>query len=188
MNREIAARDQEIARLQAMVSSLSNQLESAQQQQKAARSGDGGGGGEKRKPINLSPNAVHIQQVDADARGKRTVIRTGKQRMGRNASICTQQVMATLPSTETEFSNSNLAMRIMDMFQAPNAHVDYLNSEQFAKDILKLAQKARHVLEREPRVVYLSSPTYIIGDIVSYLHLVLFCCFLVLFYSFLSIG
>jgi hypothetical protein len=42
-----------------------------------------------------------------------------------------------------------------------------LNSELFAKDILKLAQKARHVLEREPRVVYLSSPTYIIGDIVS---------------------
>mmetsp|Transcript_30997 Transcript_30997/g.74874 ORF Transcript_30997/g.74874 Transcript_30997/m.74874 type:complete len:569 (+) Transcript_30997:118-1824(+) len=166
MSREIAARDQEIARLQAMVSSLSNQLESAQQQQKAVRSSAGeGGGGEKRKPINLSPNAVHIQQVDADARGKRTVIRTGKQRMGRNASICTQQVMATLPSTETEFANSNLAMRIMDMFQAPNAHVDYLNSEQFAKDILKLAQKARHALEREPRVVYLSSPTYIIGDI-----------------------
>lgn len=166
MNREISERDREIARLQAMVLSLSNQLESAQQQQKAAKSGDGGGAGGKRRP-HLSPHAVHIHQEYADARSKRSVIKTGKQRMGRNASICTQQVMASLPSTETEFADSTLAARVQEMFQAPTKHIDYLNSELFAKDILKLAQKARHVLEREPRVVYLSSPTYIIGDIVS---------------------
>jgi diadenosine tetraphosphatase ApaH/serine/threonine PP2A family protein phosphatase len=40
-----------------------------------------------------------------------------------------------------------------------------LNSEQFAKDVFKLCQKVRCVLEREPRVVYLQSPCYIFGDI-----------------------
>jgi diadenosine tetraphosphatase ApaH/serine/threonine PP2A family protein phosphatase len=43
--------------------------------------------------------------------------------------------------------------------------VDYLNSEQFAKDLFKLCQKVRHVLEAEPRVVYVQSPAYIFGDI-----------------------
>jgi len=56
-------------------------------------------------------------------------------------------------------------LRIMDMFQRPSENMDYLNSEQFAKDLFKLCQKVRHVLEGEPRCVYLQSPAYIFGDI-----------------------
>ena len=143
----------EIARLQAKILSLTNQLESANQ---ASRSS------QKRRQI--SPNAVHIQEVDA-GKGQRPILQSRKEMMGRHASICTRQVMSALPSTENDYANHPLAIRIMDMFQRPSENIDYLNSDQFAKDLFKLCQKVRHVLEDEPRVVYLQSPAYIFGDI-----------------------
>ena len=126
---QLSARDHEIARLQSQVQTLTNQLESAKQQQAAER----GGQNTKRRP-QMSPHAVHIQQVKDD-KTKRSIIRHGRERMGRKASISTQQVMASLPATDNEFVNSDVQKRILDMFDRPSANVDYLNSEQFAKDM-----------------------------------------------------
>jgi diadenosine tetraphosphatase ApaH/serine/threonine PP2A family protein phosphatase len=153
-SREIAARDAEIAALQAKVSSLTNQLESAVQQAATPSS-------QKRRL--MSPHAVHIQEIEK--KGKRPVLKAERERMGRNASICTQAVMATLPTTDNDHANHPLAVRILEMFQHPTSHIDYLNSDLFAKDIFKLCQKVRHVLEKEPRVVFVQSPAYIFGDI-----------------------
>lgn len=172
-SREIQKKDEEIARLQDKIHSLTNQLESAVQRTRSAT---------KRERRVMNPHAQIIHQVDANtngsssrnaaknnyntaAGGSRPILRPTRERMGRNASICTQQVMASLPSTENDYANHPLAIRILDMFQSPSSHLDYLNSEQFAKDLFKLCQKVRHVLEREPRVVYLQSPAYIFGDI-----------------------
>ena len=116
----------------------------------------------------MSPHAVHIQQVDADTipGQSRKVIRAGRERIGRSASIGTQKVMASLPSSAGDrYATNPIAIRISEMFQRPNAHVDYLNSELFAKDLFTLCSKVRKVLEKEPRVVYLQSPCYIFGDI-----------------------
>mmetsp|Transcript_10086 Transcript_10086/g.28720 ORF Transcript_10086/g.28720 Transcript_10086/m.28720 type:complete len:463 (+) Transcript_10086:246-1634(+) len=147
-------RDAEVAALQAKVRSLTNQLEAAQHASSSTK-------GKRRQ---MSPHAVHIQQIRG-GRGKRPVLRAERERMGRNASISTQKVMATLPSVESQYATHPLAIRILDMFQRPSAHIDYLNSHQFAKDLFKLCQKVRHILEREPRVVFLQSPAYIFGDI-----------------------
>jgi len=173
--RDISLRDQEIARLQNQVKSLSNQLESAMQQQQqhrkyAQQDGNSNANGSHiAKRMNLmSPHAVHIQQVDSETLpgAKRSVIRAGRERIGRSASISTQRAMALLPSSAGDrYANNPIAIRILDMFQRPNAHVDYLNSEQFAKDLFTLCSKVRKILEREPRVVYLQSPCYIFGDI-----------------------
>ena len=155
MSQELSSadKDEHINRLQAQVNALVNELESARQASQT-----------NVKRRQMSPHAVHIQQIDA-GRNARPILRAGKERMGRNASICTQQVMASLPSTDNDYASHPLAIRILDMFQNPSLHLDYLNSEQFAKDLFKLCQKVRHVLEREPRVVYLQSPAYIFGDI-----------------------
>jgi hypothetical protein len=59
----------------------------------------------------------------------------------------------------------HIIQRILDMFQHPSQHLDYLNSEQFAKDLLKLASNMRQLLEREPRVLFVQSPVYVFGDI-----------------------
>jgi uncharacterized coiled-coil protein SlyX len=130
VTQQISARDQEIARLQAQVQSLTNQLESAKQQQAAERAKN-----PKRRP-QMSPHAVHIQQIEDDTRsGKRSVIRAGRERMGRKASISTQQVMASLPPTDNDYVHHPVAVRVLEMFQRPGAFLDYLNSETFAKDV-----------------------------------------------------
>jgi len=172
--REISLRDQEIARLQNHINSLSNQLESAVRRNNNNNNitnddSNINNSATKQKRIKnlMSPHAVHIQQVEANIPGvKRSIIRAGRERIGRQASISTKLVMEQLPSSDGDrYANHPIAVRILDMFQRPNAHVDYLNSEQFAKDLFKLCQKVRHVLEREPSVVYLQSPCYIFGDI-----------------------
>lgn len=147
-------KDDEIARMQDQIQSLTNQLESAQQ-----------ASAHTQKRRLMSPHAMHIQQIEAGKKNERSILQPKRERMGRNASICTQQVMAALPNTDKDHANHPLAIRILDMFQSPAAHIDYLNSDQFAKDLFKLCQKVRHVLEHEPRVVYLQSPAYIFGDI-----------------------
>jgi diadenosine tetraphosphatase ApaH/serine/threonine PP2A family protein phosphatase len=156
--REVQDKDDEIAALQERIMSLTNQLESAVQAS--------GQGTAKRRQMN--PHAQIIHEVNKNTNGgrnERPILRPTRERMGRNASICTQQVMAALPSVDSEHASHPLAIRILDMFQSPSSHLDYLNSQQFAKDLFKLCQKVRHVLEREPRVVYLQSPAYIFGDI-----------------------
>lgn len=186
--RDISKRDEEISRLKSQINSLTNQLESAKEQQRQhprhntqqngsnSNNNNGGGGGSssivndnrtKRKNM-MSPHAVHIQQVAADniPGSSRSVIRTGRERIGRSASITTQRVMASLPSSSGDrYATNPIAIRIQEMFQRPNAHVEYLNSELFAKDLFALCSKVRKLLEREPRVVYLQSPCYIFGDI-----------------------
>jgi len=147
------AKEDEIARLQNQINSLTNQLEAANQANKG-----------KAKRRQIAPSAVHIQQVEGGF-GQRPFLQSRREMMGRSASICTRQVMNNLPTGENDYSNHPLALRIMDMFQRPSENMDYLNSEQFAKDLFKLCQKVRHVLEGEPRCVYLQSPAYIFGDI-----------------------
>ena len=86
--------------------------------------------------------------------------------MGRNASIATAAVLNSLPDEDETHSFKHILInRIVDMFRSPNEHVDYLKSEQFAKDLLKLNKKVRTVLEDEPRCVFLQSPAYVFGDI-----------------------
>ena len=124
---QLSARDQEIARLQAQVQSLTNQLESAKQQQAADRAKN-----PKRRTL-MSPHAAHIHQIDTQ--NKRDVIRTGRERMGRKASISTQKVMKKLLSSDSEHVVLPEVTRVLEMFQRPNENLDYLKSEQFAKDM-----------------------------------------------------
>mmetsp|Transcript_5344 Transcript_5344/g.13183 ORF Transcript_5344/g.13183 Transcript_5344/m.13183 type:complete len:695 (+) Transcript_5344:243-2327(+) len=175
-HREISMRDKEIVRLQNHVKTLSNQLESAMQQQRQLRrppqQNDGDSDDKANANANankrsnkMSPHAVHIQHVDGGKSGS-CVIRTRRDRMGRNASFYTRRVMASLPSSEGDrYASHPIVMRIMEMFQRPNEHVEYLRDKLFATDLFKLCQKVRQILEREPRVIYLQSPCYIFGDI-----------------------
>jgi len=85
--------------------------------------------------------------------------------MGRNASVATAAVLNALPDDNLMSSSEVLANRIVEMFKDPGSHVQYLNSDQFARDILKLNSKVRPILEDEPRVAFLQSPAYVFGDI-----------------------
>ncbi|KAL7557210.1 hypothetical protein ACA910_001278 [Epithemia clementina (nom. ined.)] len=66
---------------------------------------------------------------------------------------------------QSSAANPPPIQRIIDMFQRPSQHLDYLNSQQFAKDLYKVTIRVRNLLETEPRVVFLQSPAYVFGDI-----------------------
>lgn len=91
-----------------------------------------------------------------------------RSRMGRNASIATAKELSNLDcpkSKQRQMTNQYTVERILQMFRDPSNHIDYLNSVDFANDLLKVNSKIRIILEREPRVAFLQSPVYVFGDI-----------------------
>lgn len=146
----LAEREAQITSLQKQVNSLSNQLASKST---------------KRRHHPLDPTVVNIKDVpnSPSSTNRRTMLTQQRERMGRNASFTTRSVLRNLPEADT--SSHPLAERIVNMFKDPTAHMDYLNGQQFAKDLIKLNHKVKAILEREPRVAFVQSPAYIFGDI-----------------------
>jgi len=153
--RRLQEKEAEIARLQQRVDSLSQQLAAALQ---AADQSS-----QQRRLHPLSPHAINVREVRTST-NKRT-IHAQRERIGRNASITTQRVLDGICRNEPKDSHPPAVQRILDMFQRPSQHMDYLKSEVFAKDLLKLVSKVRNMLEREPRCIFLQSSCYVFGDI-----------------------
>jgi hypothetical protein len=153
--RRMQQKEAEIDQLQERVASLSGQLETALQK--------ADGSAQKRRHHPLSPHSINVREVRT-SNNKRTLV-AQREKLGRNASIATQRVLDDNAKKSTDSTHPPYVQRILDMFQKPAAFMDYLNSELFAKDLLKLCSKVRLVLEREPRVVFLQSPAYVFGDI-----------------------
>lgn len=192
MNEALQQRDTEIALLQERVASLSQQLHRALEQQSQRLGGPSSGSSDpntstnKRNKVPLSPYTIMTtigaevaapynssspqSKMNKHMNNKRMVItaQREKTRLGRNASVTTQQILQTLSQQQTPggtMQDPPVIQRILDMFQQPSAHMDYLNSHLFAKDLVKLAFKMCHIFEREPRVVFVQSPAYVFGDI-----------------------
>jgi len=121
----------------------------------------------KRKH-KLTPYGNLVQEAQLKSTSGRSHLVYERAKMGRNASISTAKELSAL-ATEREnalyISNQKLANRILDMFKDPASHLEYLNGEEFARDILKLNSKVRQIFELEPRVCFLQSPAYVFGDI-----------------------
>ena len=195
MDQVLHEREIEIASLRQRVESLSQQLQRSLQQNATntssghPTSNNNGGStvssassstntgtattdGKRRNFISMSLDAVNVREI-CSGTGKKTVS-SSKQRIGRTASIATRNVLDML-SVEQQLKESRdrdsqslppVIQRILSMFENPTNHMDYLNSELFAKDLIKLCRSVRHLLDRnEPRVVYIQSPVYVFGDI-----------------------
>jgi diadenosine tetraphosphatase ApaH/serine/threonine PP2A family protein phosphatase len=149
-------KDMEIQALQHRVQSLSAQLQNSLITASA----------EKRRHHPLSPHAMNVREVRGN--NNKRMILAQRERIGRTASLSTRRVLDQTLRMATENTNSKLSssiQRILQMFQHPAQHMDYLNSEVFAKDILKLCKSIMQKLEQEPRVVFIQSPCYVFGDI-----------------------
>lgn len=172
--RRLSEKDDEISKLQDRITSLGQQLEHAlraqsqtQMSQKSrvgvSDTAAGGTGGSAQKRLHpLSPHTVSVRE------GRSGRMAAQRERLGRNASIATQRVLDNLHASkggDETLQNPAPVQRILDMFQHPTQHMDYLNSELFAKDLTRLATRVRHLLEREPRCIFLESPCYVFGDI-----------------------
>lgn len=153
-------RDAQIAALQKEVTALTNRLANLN----TANATPQNGTPVKRRHHPLTPYGTTVQESVSKCGAKRRQLLHERARMGRNASIATMKVLNSLPDDDPVASNP-LAQRIVDMFKEPASHVEYLNSEGFARDILKLNHRVRPILEEEPRVAFLQSPAYVFGDI-----------------------
>jgi len=145
----------EISHLQERCAQLSQQLQTSLLTASA----------KKQRHNPLSPHAINVREVQSANSNKRT-ISAQRERIGRTASIATRRVLDTLVAKTNHSGNvPPTIQRILNMFQNPTQHMDYLNSHVFAKDLLKLCKACKHLLEKEPRVVFVQSPAYVFGDI-----------------------
>ena len=156
---EITALQRENMKLMNELSSLSRKYKNSKKHQQAVTTTP-----QKRKH-KLSPygNVIHEQNHTPNFS-----LKNERARMGRNASIATAKELSSLtcPKEEVRYNNNRIIVnRILDMFNDPAAHINYLNSMDFANDLRKLNQKVRRLLEAEPRVTFLQSPVYVFGDI-----------------------
>lgn len=134
------------------VAAMQSQLSRLQDENKQLRARVSRSNGKvlkRRHPLNVMTHAV------ADDGTPHRV------RMGRTASIGTSTVIAQTPVTREE----PLAHRLVAVFRNPLDHVTYLQSTEFASDLLEVAELVKPLLEREPRVLSLQSPCYVFGDI-----------------------
>jgi hypothetical protein len=163
--------DDEVEALRAQVASLSAQLQQArssqqQQPQPSSAASSKTNNNNKRRYHPLSPHSFNVREVRTST--NKSTITAQREKLGRTASISTRQVLDNLEAAAggpDSAANPPYVQRILDMFARPSHHMEYLNSEVFFKDLLKLAQKAKGLFEREPRVVFLQSPSYVFGDI-----------------------
>jgi len=121
----------------------------------------------QKRNHKMTPFGNVVFDNHTNASGKPLLLHE-RSRMGRNASLATAQALHSLTSHQDEAlftSHHVLVSRILEMFKDPQSHLQYLNSTDFAKDILKISNKVQSILEKEPRVTFLQSPVYVFGDI-----------------------
>ena len=155
-------REAQITALQKQVTKLNNELVSLNQEYKAAKHQITTSRGKKK----LTPYGNLVQDTVSKCGENRRQLLQERARMGRNASIATSNALNALPEDDIGCKSTRAVVnRIMDMFKDPAAHMAYLNSDSFARDLLKLNISVKAVLESEPRCVFLQSPCYVFGDI-----------------------
>lgn len=172
----ILEREAQIVALQREITALTNKLRNVQELHKNSKRqneqiisssafihGNNAKSTPKRKHL-LSPygNVLHESENGYGA------LTHERSRMGRSASIATEEELRKLTCFSTESrlrSNQALVNRILEMFKDPSSNISYLKSRSFADDLLRLNSKVKKIFENEPRVSFLQSPCYVFGDI-----------------------
>lgn len=112
------------------------------------------GGGVVNHRRHVMPTEQHIVSNDGITNKK----------LGTRESLLTNKILDGLERAE-KTPGQNLAEKFISVCQNSAQHVQYLNSAQFAEDLMVVCEEIEVILEEEPRVVFLQSPCYVFGDI-----------------------
>ena len=85
-------------------------------------------------------------------------------KVGRSGSVATSIALAAILDTPKS-AVEQLADKIIQVFQSPVDYIQYLQSSNFAQDLITLCDAVNSILELEPRCIFIQSPVYVIGDI-----------------------
>jgi len=165
-------RDTKIINLNNKILELTNRLKHQTQNQNKKNKNNRNNNTASPKKRNLTAYQSLIRESESKCGARRRHLKIEKSKLGRNASLATSKALAKqnkedvmnnneLPNEE----NDSTIQRVLAMFKDPGGHVQYLKSELFARDLLKLCNKTRLSMQNEPRCVYIPSPCYVFGDI-----------------------
>jgi len=135
--------------------------------------GGGGGGGGKKAKSRAAPvvrescgggviahrsNSIPTMSTVIDDKGRHSA------KMGTRESLGTSKILEAIPEA-VKTREQLIAEKFVGVFQQPLDHIAYLQSAQFANELIEVCEAVEAVLEEEPRVIFMQSPVYVIGDI-----------------------
>lgn len=90
---------------------------------------------------------------------------TGEAKIGTRGSLLTINILEALEPENHKTRAQNIAEKFVQVFQNPVDHIDYLQSKEFASDLMEVTHTVCRLLENEPRCLFMQSPVYVFGDI-----------------------
>ena len=112
------------------------------------------GGGVINQRQHVMPTEQHIIGNDS----------VNTKKIGTRESILTNKILNSMEKPD-KTPGQIIAEKFLDVCQNSSANMQYLNSSQFAQDLMIVCEEAEVVLEEEPRVIFLQSPCYVFGDL-----------------------
>lgn len=91
-----------------------------------------------------------------------------QRKIGTRGSMQTTNILELMGGDLQDEGKSNghiIAEKFVSLFQNPVAHAAYLQSPDFATDLMTVCEEVRALFEEEPRCLGLQSPAYVFGDI-----------------------
>ena len=89
-----------------------------------------------------------------------------QKKIGTRGSMQTANILSLLESQDIGKTEGQIiAEKFVALFQNPAQHAAYLESQEFATDLMTICEEVRGLFEEEPRCLYLQSPVYVFGDI-----------------------
>lgn len=85
-------------------------------------------------------------------------------KLGTRESLETSKILEAIPD-KTKSPEQLIAEKFIAVFQKPTDHLSYLQSNQFATELIEVCEAVEALLEEEPRVIFMQSPVYVFGDI-----------------------
>ena len=85
-------------------------------------------------------------------------------KLGTRESLLTAKILEAIPDP-AKTQSQLIAERFLHVFQNPIDCIAYLQSPEFAADLVEVCEAVGEVLEDEPRCVFMQSPVYVFGDI-----------------------
>jgi hypothetical protein len=87
-----------------------------------------------------------------------------RKQVATRGSIATDKILRSIGDPQKSPSMI-LAERFLSAFQKPLEYMAYLQSRDFANDLIEMCDAVCEILEGEARCVFLQSPVYVFGDI-----------------------
>ena len=155
LQNEMYVKDSIIASLQSRVAHLEDESRMKKTGGKAPIVRESVGGGVITHRQNAIPlNGSHI----ISDKGRTTT------KIGTRESLLTSKILEAMPEP-VKTKEQLLAEKFISVFQHPLDNIAYLQSAVFASDLIMVCEAVEELLEDEPRVVFMQSPVYVIGDI-----------------------